>query len=131
MDRALRFTVGLLFITVISASAQVTFTGYPIPNGAYIGIVAGPDGNLWFPENTSPSNNNIAGMTPAGVITGNFAPPPSAELGPGTYGQQITVGPDGNLWVTYSRGDVIGKITPAGAITLFSIIDPVNPSLDA
>ena len=50
-------------------------------------IVAGPDGNLWFIENTV---RLIGRITPAGVVT-EFAPPTAnAQLAGG-----IAAGPDG------------------------------------
>src|SRR4051812_3374645 len=66
---------------------------FPIPtaNAAPLEITAGPDGNLWFTESGA---NKIGRMTPAGVVTGEFAiPTPNSAPYLG-----ITTGPDGNLW---------------------------------
>jgi streptogramin lyase len=115
-----------------SAAAQVSgdkigrvttggaFTQYSIPTifAQPDGIVAGPDGNLWFTERRG---NNIGRITPAGVIT-EF-PVPTANSEP----TRITAGPDGNLW--FSEGarpgngqlDHIGRITTAGVITEFAL----------
>ena len=77
------------------------------------GIASGPDGNVWFAENTA---NRIGRITPAGVLT-EFAVPSGAP-------SAITAGPDGNLWFTeYGR---IGRITTAGVVTEFLV---PNPSL--
>jgi sugar lactone lactonase YvrE len=85
---------------------------FVIPGGAYpIGIVAGPDGNLWFTEYAS---CGIGRMTPQGELT-EF--PVAASSGP--WG--ITTGPDGNLWFTEYWGNEIGRITPAGDVTEFVI----------
>jgi streptogramin lyase len=75
-------------------------------------VTPGPDGNLWFTEQSS---NDIGRITTAGVIT-EF--PISANATP--WG--IVQGPDGNLWFTdsSSTASAIGRITPAGVITLFS-----------
>ena len=80
----------------------------PGPNGSPEGIAAGPDGNLWFADDT-----RIGQLTPEGQIT-EFT---NATLG-NTLG--ITAGPDGNLWFTEPSVDRIGRITPTGAITEFS-----------
>jgi uncharacterized protein (TIGR03437 family) len=40
---------------------------------------------------------------------------------PGSETQQITKGPDGNLWFAEKNGNSIGRITPAGAISEFPI----------
>jgi streptogramin lyase len=37
---------------------------------------------------------------------------------------EITQGPDGNLWFTERTGGVVGRITPAGVVTEFPIADP-------
>src|SRR5713101_7916687 len=99
-----------LVLGVVVCPAQVTFTEYPVPTGssnAY-GITAGPDGNLWFTENTG---NKIGRITTSGVIT-EFAVPTS---GSSPFG--ITKGPDGNLWFTEFFGvGKIGRITTAGVV---------------
>jgi hypothetical protein len=92
----------------------VSIIEFPLPNpdsnpGA---ITAGPDGNVWFTENT-----RIGRITPAGVLTEFPIPAPAIAL-------DITAGPDGNLWFTngiYNAGNYIGRITPAGVITEFAI----------
>ncbi len=75
------------------------------------GIVAGPDGNLWFTETTT---GKIGRITPTGVVT-EFSNGITANSRP--FG--ITVGPDGNLWFTELTGR-IGRITPAGVVTEYS-----------
>ena len=76
------------------------------------GITAGPDGNLWFTEQ---SGNRIGRITPLGVVT-EFSAGISAGAGPGG----IATGPDGNLWFTEAGGNRIGRITPLGVVTEFS-----------
>ncbi len=102
-------------------------------------ITLGPDGNLWFPAiaygnfgSANPSGA-IGRLTPAGAFT--MFPLPK----PNSYPVQITVGPDGNLWFTAEQGNgqimrgvdtpptfqaqqgEIGKMTPAGAFSLFPL----------
>ena len=85
------------------------------------GIVAGPDGNLWFTESTG---DRIGRITPHGAVT-EF----SGGLTPFSAPNGITAGPDGNLWFAENAGR-IGRITPAGAITEFSAGIPsgANPT---
>ncbi|MDQ5873371.1 MAG: hypothetical protein M3547_14315 [Acidobacteriota bacterium] len=92
-------------------------TGFTIPTAASgpEGIVAGPDGSLWFTENRA---NQIGRITTTGSVT-EF-PIPTAQSGLGN----ITVGPDGNLWFTERAANQIGRITPAGLITEFPIPTP-------
>ena len=77
----------------------------PTSNSYPDGIVAGPDGNVWFTEAVG---NKIARIT----TTGSFAEYPLAA---GANPTDITVGSDGNLW--FSQGSTpgkIGKITDVG-----------------
>ena len=65
-----------------------------------IGIVSGPDGNLWFTE----FNGNQIGRITQFVV-------PSLKSGP--FG--ITPGPDGKIWfteygLTAKTGDKIGRL---------------------
>ena len=76
------------------------------------GIVTGPDGNLWFTQQTS---NQIARMTTKGVVTEfNVLTAASKPTG-------IVVGPDGNLWFTEMSGNKIARITTKGVITEFVV----------
>jgi streptogramin lyase len=95
---------------VATAPPIGTVTEYPIPtaSGGPWGIVAGPDGNLWFTENYG---NRIGRITPVGTIT-EF-PLPTAD----SYPLGIAAGPDGNLWFTEGSGNRIGRITLTGTIT--------------
>lgn len=87
------------------------------------GIAAGPEGNLWFTQNSPFSGGRrvaIGRITPKGRVT-RFR----AGLSRRTEPLLIVAGPDGNLWFTYgagiasSSGGGIGRITPRGRITLF------------
>lgn len=54
-----------------------------------------------------------------------FSRPANAGGGPG-YFSDITSGPDGNLWFT--ENNKIGKITPSGVITKFSVTNESFPT---
>jgi virginiamycin B lyase len=95
----------------ITASANSTaghikfwdrFLGINYPRG----IVAGPDGALWF---TMGYANSIGRITTAGVFTSYYDPASNTP-------DEIAAGPDGALWFT-NEGDSIGRITTAGVIT--------------
>ena len=92
-------------VVVTEYRAGITAGSFPF------GIAAGPDGNLWFTEQSA---NRIGKITPAGVVT-EYSAGISAGSGPGG----IAAGPDGNLWFTETQypGDHVGKITPAGVVT--------------
>jgi streptogramin lyase len=75
-------------------------------------IVAGPDGNVWFTEQ---SGNRIGMITPQGVVA-EYAIPTADSTPVG-----ITVGPDGNLWFAEYTGNRIGTIAPDGTITEYLV----------
>lgn len=76
--------------------------------------VAGPDGALWFA-----SGSNIVRITRDGVLS-SFSPP---GLGNATG---IASGPDGNIWVTDSTKNAIGRMTITGVYTAYS--DGISPN---
>jgi streptogramin lyase len=94
------------------ASAQVTLFSIPTATANPSGIAAGPDGNLWFTEQ---SGNKIGQMTPNGGFAEFLIP--SANAAPFA----IAAGSDGNLWFTEAGTDKIGRITPSGAIAEFPL----------
>ena len=86
-------------------------------------IVRGPDGNLWFTEYTA-----IARLAPDGSHYTEF----SNGLPANSHVQAIAAGADGNMWFTDVAHAAIGKITPDGTITEFSIASaglPLSTSL--
>jgi streptogramin lyase len=98
---------------------KVTPTGvittYPLPtaNAGASGITGGPDGNVWFLETDV---QQIAKVTTSGVVTEYPAG--------GNIFFGITTGPDGNIWFPYyyvksCKCSAIGRITPAGSISVF------------
>jgi virginiamycin B lyase len=96
------------------ADAPGAIAEFSIPTASAGGgeITAGPDGALWFTEQSA---NKIGRVTTAGVIT-EFAVPTA-----GSSPTAIVAGPDGNLWFTENTGNQIGRITTTGTITEFAI----------
>src|SRR5205823_418830 len=91
-----------------------TITEFPVPTlncSLASGILAGPDGALWFAEE---KGNKIGRITTDGVITEFPLPTPNS------LPRQFTAGADGALWFT-QRADSIGRITMSGAITDFAV----------
>ncbi len=98
-----------------SATAQ-TLTEFVLPEGSRPGrIAAGPDGSLWFTDFSDPPR--IGRMTPAGDVA---LFPSGAREGFSPF--DITVGADGNAWVTYvhfNDDGSINRMTPSGEHTEF------------
>jgi streptogramin lyase len=87
---------------------------YPLPvQGLPAGIVAGPDGAVWFTDWAG----KVGRITTSGSIT-SF--PVSGGVG---QSDSITVGSDGNLW--FAGGNGISRMTTSGTVTTFV---PPTPS---
>lgn len=100
------------FVRKSTCSRPCIRAEYPIPtsNSGPTIITPGPDGNLWFTEQTA---HQIAKITNAGEITEY---PVNAVPG------DITAGPDGNLWfISIASPGGVGKITPDGIVTLYPL----------
>ena len=114
---------GLLLLGAASGSRAQTVTEFPLPNNnsAPQGIAVGPDGALWFPEETG--NGVIGRIATDGTIAEfplNLSLP--AGVVPGL--NSITAGPDGALWFTISFANAIGRITTSGAVSEFPLPRP-------
>jgi virginiamycin B lyase len=96
--------------------AQAPSRGWDTANEASpFGIVAGPDGALWFTENgpDDVSEPEIGRITTSGHVT--TFPLPVAPSGTLAGLSNITTGLDGALW--FNGTDGIGRITIGGQVT--------------
>ena len=96
-------TAGNSIVRVTTAGAV---TEYLLPAASVPeGIVAGPDGNLWF---TDSGTSKVGKITPSGVISEYpLHSEASRPLG-------IVKGPDGRLWFTEWGNNQIAAILPSG-----------------
>ncbi|HUA58738.1 MAG TPA: nidogen-like domain-containing protein [Verrucomicrobiae bacterium] len=98
-------------VTTLSVGT-ITENRPPTSNAGPYFITAGPDGALWFTEE---SGNKIGRITTANTFSEyTISTANSQPIG-------ITQGPDGNLWFCERNGNKIGRITTAGVITEFSV----------
>jgi streptogramin lyase len=87
-----------------------------ITSGAVVdGLVAGPDGRMWFTETNTAQ---IGATTTAGAVQQYAITAPSGYTC--VTPQNIIVGPDGNLWAAAYCGELI-KITTAGSATVYGV----------
>jgi len=102
-----------LALTAAPAGAQ-TVTEFTIPTARSFpeGIVAGPDGALWFTEGFV---NKIGRITTGGMVTEFTLPTARGNPNP----RRIAAGPDGALWFT--GASTIGRITTGGTVTEFTV----------
>jgi streptogramin lyase len=96
-----------------NASSPTEFTTGLQSNSVPDGITTGAHGTVWFEDNYS-GQRAIGRITATGAIK-EF----TQGLGSG-LGDDITLGPDGNVWVEQSMPGGIARITPAGVITQFN-----------
>jgi streptogramin lyase len=83
-------------------------------------IALGPDGNLWAVLSGSALNNDVARISPAGVVEEFDVPALAGAVG-------IAAAPDGNLWVTRpAKVARFAPAAPAGA-TEFAVADLAGP----
>jgi len=118
--------------SVFVNAANGVLKEYALPSGNAIGITTGPDGNVWF----TTSDAKLGMVTRSGHIT-EFAipqPPPcttNCPISPAACApdclpraQEITTGPDGNLWFTQPFSDFIGKAVISGDGVSFAEYPP-------
>lgn len=103
-------TIAALIVSVNVAAATIQEIPLPGAHRGPVGIVAGPDGNIWFTEYEA---SNIGVVLPDGTIIEH--PTYTPNIRP-TY---ITVGPDGNLWFTATNR--IGRMTTSGGSNEFTL----------
>jgi streptogramin lyase len=89
----------------ITTSGHITEFPIPGPEVKPGAIVAGPDGNLWFTQGEA---KRIGRITPRGAIA-------QFDIPTRTGAHAIVSGPEGRLW--FAAGDLVGAITPDGAIS--------------
>ncbi|MBV9446933.1 MAG: hypothetical protein JO345_13705 [Streptosporangiaceae bacterium] len=120
-------TAGSGAIGRITPSGQITQFADPNPAESNIYLITlGPDHNIWFVDNGTPSQGGELGrLTPAGQIT--MFPIPRFG-GNRVVPQALTAGRDGNLWFTAFTAvttrtlgpSLVGQVDPAtGAVTEF------------
>src|ERR1700722_3133146 len=116
---ALLVSASLIAGSARAASAPGTITNYTDPSMEVpTGIVAGPDGALWF---TNAEASSIGRITTAGAVT-NF---PGAGIDDpqgiaGGVAGSSTAGPNGSLWFVNYYNNSIGEITTSGAVTNYT-----------
>jgi virginiamycin B lyase len=132
-------------------SGRVQAIEYPLPPGDQPwSLTAGPDGNLWYTTGSVIGRLTLDGVVTTFPMPNDGNPDPAnavtwgrpTDLGihtrpdvPGPCGTpsdsyRITAGPDGNLWFTMCTRGTIGRITPAGVMTEFTLSASYSAPID-
>jgi streptogramin lyase len=112
----------------ITLDGVITDWQTPTPGSGPIGIVAGPDGNVWFAEYAAyfHAPSKIGRITPKGAIQEFWVA--GGPYGTGPWG--MTVGHDSALWITESEGGKIARFdlasSPCPAPPPTAITDPAR-----
>lgn len=118
-------TIGKAVKVTFSSDVCGVFTEFPVPTSSSgpFGIVAGPDGAVWFTEYSGAKIGRIP--TTATVASPQITeyPVPTAASGP----MQIASGPDGALWFTECAASQIGRIPTSGS-PIFEFATPTHAS---
>jgi virginiamycin B lyase len=117
--------IGILLLALFGVTASGVATGQvfsefnvPTITSAVDRIAAGPDGALWFTENSA---SKIGRITTAGSIS-EFSI--DAASGP----DQIAAGPDGALWFCEGIANKIGRMTTNGDLAEFPLSSGTLPA---
>jgi streptogramin lyase len=95
------------------------FTEYPTSANNTVNVAVGSDGNIWFTISQYGEGpiGSIGRITPDGMMVEYPTPPWNALSSP----HNLTLGPDGNIWFTQPNISMIGRITPDGSFSGFSV----------
>jgi len=106
-------------------SARLTAYTIPTADSRPVGIVAGPDGAMWFIETLG---NKVGKLSTAHVVTeytipteGAYGPMSVDGITPQFKPAGITVGSDGSLWFTEYAANKVAKLTSLGSFTEYPI----------
>jgi streptogramin lyase len=118
------FATGGGFVGRITTAGVVTEFTPPNTSPQPRTMAVGPDGNIWYTDDGAfPTNVSAILRTDMnGVITQVAQAGVTAGFDAGVFADEITQGPDGNLWTSASSpgGGVILRVTPGGAVTPFT-----------
>jgi virginiamycin B lyase len=99
-----------------SVPAAPVVTEFTVPNGPHRSIAAGKDG-MYF----ATAANKIVRVRPNGEIT-EFSATLPHPLG-------LARGPDDNIWITNTKGDIVSRLTPAGVFAHHTITSRASVSI--
>jgi streptogramin lyase len=114
------FDYGQRLVGRVTPAGSITPFKVPGTGAGSEAITGGPDGNIWMVARGQMNGPDwILKVSPAGEVT-------KYPLADGVGPEGITWGPDGNIWFTEFWTSRVGRMTPAGVISEFSLTTP-NP----
>jgi streptogramin lyase len=123
-------TIVLLLAVSPAASAPpaLKVTQFQVVGGGITDLVAGP-GGIWF---SSLGATQVGRMTVSGKVK-RWKVPTLLAADNSAAGNNIVVGPDGNVWITgqTANATVVAKVRPSGKGTVVDLGMPNAPGRDA
>ena len=122
--------LGLIIVLAPPAYAATTagagkVTEYQVPYGYFFpsDILTGPDGNLWFANESNNYRGYLARMTPRGHVLDEYPVPQGISGGMAPIGATA----NGDLWLVTSTPIGFGYIDPhTGQITLYTLQNTIS-----
>jgi streptogramin lyase len=112
------FDFGQKLVGRVTPGGSITQFAVPGTGAGAEAIAGGRDGNIWMVARGEMNGPDwILKVSPAGVVT-------KYPLANGVGPEGITWGPDGNIWFTEFWTGRVGRMTPAGVISEFSLPTP-------
>ncbi|MBV9271089.1 MAG: hypothetical protein JO165_08345 [Candidatus Eremiobacteraeota bacterium] len=106
-------------ITALSTNTAPLYAEFDSTYGDWYAV--GPDGRIYLTEAGTPGVDEVARVNLTGHIVQHYALPTASLNGP-EFGDGITHGPDGNMWLVESAKNTIARIKLSdGAVTQFAI----------
>ena len=111
-DGNIWFALRTTLYRLTPSTAQVTRFTLPQPSSGYLAI--GPSSTIWTPYVNSISSQGLMKISIGGSVLGTFVCPLSvcARDPLGDTIQQLTLGPDGNIWFAYSNTTIMNPSPP-------------------
>jgi hypothetical protein len=109
----------------VKVTPSNTISEVAMPTGVNPAAFVFNAGYIWFLRTDS---GKIGKMLPDGTNISEFTVPSSFGSNSFSTSNDFVIGPDGNLWFTQQYGG-LGRITPAGAITVLSNVSQSNAKI--
>ncbi|HET7814024.1 MAG TPA: hypothetical protein VFL13_06595 [Candidatus Baltobacteraceae bacterium] len=108
-------------VYIINSSLNVVTHFAPLPVARLYAIAAGADGMMYVASALECHSgvSEIARINPSTLAVLNVVTLPA-----GSNVKQMVAGPDGNLWFTNYDMNTIGRLTPSGTVTQYTLPTP-------
>ncbi len=129
-DGNIWFAIASTLYRLVPSSAQVTRFALPQSSNGYLAI--GPNKTVWTGYVNSAAAQGLIEASTAGTVLGSFACPVNFCVSDALNDrvQQLTEGPDGNIWFAYSNTQMFNDNPPSDPSEGFGVfvVQPMSVS---